>query len=82
MPEMLTKNRVRRLALIFLIVALLSVAMAHGGNGLAAAILIPIWFCFDAIICLAVPLVEERVFVWLSPVLPVFSPRPPPSISW
>lgn len=81
MPEMLSKNHVRRLAVILLIAALLFVAMAHGGSGVAAAILIPIWFCFDAIVALAVPRVEEHVSIYFSPILPPFSPRPPPSIS-
>jgi hypothetical protein len=81
LQQMLSKNYSRRLAIILLIAVVLFAALGHGGKGIAAAILIPVWLCFGAIVCLIARRVEEHAFVWLSPVLPVFSPRPPPSAS-
>jgi hypothetical protein len=81
LKEMLSKNHLRRLAIILLVAVVLFAAMAHGGNGLAAAILVPLLFCLDTIICFAAPRIEEYASISLSPVLPVFSPRPPPFIS-
>lgn len=78
---MRAKNHARRLAVIFLIAVVLFAVMAHGGTGIGAAILIPLAFCSGAIVCLAAPRLEERIFAWRSSVLRVFSPRPPPTIS-
>jgi hypothetical protein len=71
-------NYLRRLAIALLVAVILFAAMAHGGNGAQLAIIAPLLLCFGVVVSFAAPRAEDRIVVWVSPLLPAFSSRPPP----
>jgi len=69
-----------RRALVFLcLAAILCAALAHVGTSLLIASLAPIWFFLASVVGLSVSGIDEPYDTQPSPVLPVFSPRPPPA---
>jgi hypothetical protein len=71
--------RVRRLTVIFCLLAVLIAALTPLPFGLLFAILTPLWFFFAAIFAVQVRIAEPCHRVPQLSSLPVFSPRPPPA---
>jgi hypothetical protein len=64
---------------VIFIAAILFAAILHGGNGLQAAILVPLWLCLAAVVIIAIARGDGKIVFRPSPFLPAFSARPPPA---
>jgi hypothetical protein len=66
----------RRWAVILCVAVVLLAALTHPGIGLPVAVLTPL-FLFAIVLGIPTPRLDEDCDLWF-PVLPLFSPRPPP----
>jgi hypothetical protein len=71
-------SRTRRTLIFICLAAILCAALAHAGTSLLLAILTPIWFFVTTVVGLSIVAVDVHYDTQISPVLPIFSPRPPP----
>ncbi len=71
-------SRMHRTVILICLAAILCAALAHAGASLLMAILTPMWLFITSVVALSIVGVDEHDDTQMSPVLPIFSPRPPP----
>ncbi len=71
----------RRVVAFLCLVAILLAALtpASASSGLFAAILVPLWFVFAAVVIRPLRCSAEEWIAPAFPLLPVLTPRPPPA---